>query len=72
MNDVDRKVGQIIQRRRRGLGMTQTQLGEKIGVHHSTIACYENGFRGMTLDTFFQICDILHLDPNEIQKQISD
>lgn len=71
MNEIDKKVGFIIQQRRKELRLTQAQLGEKIGAAYSTIACYENGLRGMNLDTFFEICDVLSLDPNEIQKEVT-
>lgn len=71
MNEIDKKVGFIIQQKRRELRITQKQLGKKIGVAHSTIACYESGIRGMDLDTFFEICKILSLDPNDIQKQVT-
>lgn len=72
MNSVDKIVGSIIQQKRRMLRLTQTQLGDKIGVAYSTIACYENGTRGMSLGTFFKLCEILRLDPNEVQKQVDD
>lgn len=70
MNNIDREVGQIIKRRRRELMMTQEQLGKKLGVAYSTVACWERGIRGMSLDVFFRCCEILSLDPNEIQKKI--
>lgn len=66
MNKLDKEVGFLIQQRRRELRLTQTQLADKIGVAYSTIACYENGIRGMSLDTFFEICEVLELNPEEI------
>lgn len=72
MSSVDKIVGSIIQQKRRMLRLTQTQLGDKIGMAYSTIACYESGTRGMSLDTFFKICEVLSLDPKEVQKQVED
>ena len=72
MNDVDVLVGDIIKQRRRMLRLTQTQLGEKVGVAFSTLACYEKGIRGMSLNIFFKICNALNLDPNDVQKQVEE
>lgn len=68
--DFDKKVGAIIQRIRRERRMTQSELAEKLGIGKSTLACYETGARGMDLDTFFEICRILRVKPNDIQRQL--
>jgi DNA-binding XRE family transcriptional regulator len=70
MNEVDVKVGEIIRRRRKELGLTQTDLAEKVGSSKQCIYYYEKGTRGLTMSLFFKICDALHLDPNEIQEQV--
>ena len=70
MENYDKAVGFIIQQRRRQLRLTQTQLGKKVGLAYSTIGCYENGIRGMSIGTFFKICNALSLDPNEVQKEV--
>ena len=70
MKQVDAFVGDIIKQKRREMRMTQEQLGKKVGLSTSTIACYELGIRGMNLDVFFKFCDILHLDPYIIQRQV--
>lgn len=70
MNKVDVLVGDIIKQRRRELRLTQTQLGDKVGIAYSTLACYENGIRGMSLKIFFDLCKVLDLDPNDVQTQI--
>lgn len=72
MNYVDVLVGDIIKQRRRMLRLTQTQLGEKVGIAFSTLACYEKGIRGMSLNIFFKICNALNLDPNDVQKQVEE
>ena len=68
--DFDKKVGRIIRANRKEKRMTQKELAEKVGLDQSTIACYENGRRGMTLDTFFDICKALKVRPNDIEKQL--
>jgi transcriptional regulator with XRE-family HTH domain len=72
MNYVDVLVGDIIKQRRRMLRLTQTQLGDKVGIAFSTLACYEKGIRGMSLNIFFKICDALSLDPNDVQRQVEE
>ena len=39
-------------------GLTQTELGDILGVSKSSICCYENGSRTPTLET---IIDLIHL-----------
>ena len=63
-------VGIIIQEKRIDKRMTQSQLAKLIGAGTSTIGCYEAGLRCMDLETFFQICNILGIKPNDVQKEI--
>lgn len=65
--DFNRKVGRLIYDKRRDKRMTQVDLAKRLGIAQSTLACYETGTRGMDLDTFFEICRILELDPNVAQ-----
>jgi transcriptional regulator with XRE-family HTH domain len=68
--DFDKKVGAIIKEKRREKRLTQVQLAERLSIGKSTLACYETGARGMDLDTFFEICRILEVNPNDIQSQL--
>ena len=70
MNKVDIIVGSIFRKRRKEMRMTQTQLGDKIGMPFSTLAGYERGIRGMSLETYFVLCEALQLDPNEVQEEV--
>ena len=47
-------------------GMTQAELGEKIGVGQSTIAHYLRRRILPSLDTLSRLCTVLDLDANEI------
>lgn len=69
-NKVDYYAGQIIKEKRKEKRLTQTQLGEKVGLPYSTLACYESGLRGMSLETFFILCKALKIDVNDAQKEI--
>lgn len=70
MNKIDVIVGSIFKKRRKEMRMTQTQLGEKVGLPFSTLAGYERGIRGMSLETYFALCEALHLDPNEVHEEV--
>jgi len=47
-------------------GMTQTQLAQKIGVVHQSVAQYLSGRAMPSLDTFANLCAVLDLDANDI------
>ncbi len=46
--------------------ITQTELGEKIGVGQSNIAHYVKGDACPSLETLANLCDALKLDKEEI------
>ena len=57
-------VGNIIKRARKNKGLTQTELGELLGVGKSTIQKYENGYvKNLKLDTLRKLSDHLDLLP---------
>lgn len=70
MDSVDVKLGQIIRSKRKEKRMTQTDLAERVGTTKQCIYYYEKGTRGLTMSLFFRICDVLDLDPNEIQNLV--
>jgi transcriptional regulator with XRE-family HTH domain len=39
--------------------MTVEKLAEKLGIHHSQISRFENGYRTMRLETILRLCDAL-------------
>jgi len=51
-----KQMGQIIQRRRKALGMSQTELASRTGVRQELISRIEGGHDGAKLST---ICDLL-------------
>ena len=69
-NKVDILVGEVFKKRRMKMGLTQAQMGKLIGMPQSTLACYENGLRGLNLDTFFDLCNAYGLRPNEVQREV--
>ena len=58
MNDKLDKIGKLFGQRRVELGMTQAEIGEKIGVGRATISKIESG-KGLTFDTINRVANAL-------------
>ena len=58
--------GETIRNARKTLGLTQRQLAEKIGVSNTCISNWEKGLSRPDADMIQKLCDILHLQPNDI------
>jgi HTH-type transcriptional regulator/antitoxin HipB len=59
MEDIKQRVGQQIREARKAKGLTQKELGEKLGVSESTVNQYESGKQNLTIDTLTKIADAL-------------
>lgn len=69
-NGIDKKeiskfVGSRIKLYRNKRGLTQKDLGEKLGVKHNTISSYENGTNEPEHNTLFKIASILEVSIND-------
>lgn len=53
--DINKIVGENIRKYRKERGMTQRQLGERVGVHHNTISYYEKGINAPEQNKIFLI-----------------
>lgn len=62
MADLKIKVGQLIRDARKAKGLTQKELGEKLGVADSVITNYESGRQNLTIDTLQRIAEVLEVD----------
>lgn len=57
--------GEKVKKSRKELGLTQTELGDKIGVSRRTITSYEaDVFPPRTRDTYFKLAEVLGVDVN--------
>jgi Predicted transcriptional regulators len=56
-------VGARIRALRRGLGLSQVQLAERIGMDHRTISRLENGYRNTGIDELVRIARGLDVPP---------
>ena len=61
MTDKLDKIGKLFGRRRIELGLTQSEVGERIGVGRATISKIESG-KGLTFDTINRVADALDAD----------
>lgn len=64
-NEVSKFVGNRIKMYRKKRGITQKDLGEKLGVKHNTISSYENGTTEPEQNTLFTIAEILEVSIND-------
>ena len=67
--NINEKIGKIIRNARLDKRMTMKDLAKLIGYSEVAMHNYEMGERRMSLETFFNICQILDLDANEVQEQ---
>ncbi|MFE6074948.1 helix-turn-helix domain-containing protein [Paenibacillus sp. NPDC057886] len=59
-------VGERIRYLRKNRGMTQEQLGEKVGLPQSYIGGIERGEKNISLDTLERIISALNIIPEEV------
>lgn len=52
--------------RRMMMGYTQTELGDLIGRHHTTISKYELGVYVPDPPTLARLCKVLKTEPNKV------
>ena len=62
MADIKHKVGLQIREARKAKGMTQKELGEKLGVGEPTVTNYESGKQNLTIETLKKIADALDIE----------
>jgi repressor LexA len=65
-NDVSKYVGAQIRKYRKAKGMTQRELGFRLGVAHNTISGYESGANEPDQNILFAIADILGVSINDL------
>ena len=51
---------------RRKAGMTQTMLGDRLGITHQAVCNYEKGDRDCTIDMLVEISEILNVSVEEL------
>jgi transcriptional regulator with XRE-family HTH domain len=69
-NAVDAAVGDRIRRLRQLRHLSQSRLGEAVGLSFQQIQKYESGKNRMALSTFVRICEALDCRPSEVMTEV--
>ena len=59
-------IGEKFYATRKSLGLSQNEVAEYAGLSDRTYANIERGSANMRLKTFIQLCNVLHVSPNDI------
>ena len=62
IKDIQLKIAEAIKHS----GLTQTEIGKRLGISQQTVSHYINGDKMPALDTFANLCIILDVDPADI------
>lgn len=65
-DDLDVYIGSKIKEYRNKQGLTQKELGKKIGVGHTTISAYEKGTITLNMNTLFAIGETLDISVDDL------
>ena len=68
MTDIINQVALLVRETRKEKGLTQKELGEKIGVSESTVNGYENGKNNITVGKLQQIFQALNEEVMLVKK----
>ena len=63
---IDKKIGSVIRMRRLKLGLSQTDLGNALGVSFQQIQKYENGTNSVASTRISDLCRTLKMTPNDL------
>ena len=63
---IDKKIGSVIRMRRLKLGLSQTDLGNALGVSFQQIQKYEHGTNAVASTRISDLCRALEMTPNDL------
>jgi len=69
--DIDKRIGQWIRERRLALGLTQQEMGDRIGVTYQQLHKYERGINRLSIASLLKICQLAASDMAEFQREIT-
>lgn len=69
-NAIQARLGANIKSRREKLGLAQTTLGERSGIHRTYINQLENGHKNLTVIVLSRLADALGTTPSALTKGI--
>lgn len=61
----DKIIGANLRQFRKSIGLSQNELGEKVGITFQQIQKYENGYNRISASRLWDFCEILEVTPND-------
>ena len=63
-SDINEKLGKRLRTARKALGLSQTHVGNELGVSFQQVGKYESGANKMSVPTFLATCRALNIKPS--------
>lgn len=61
MSDITIYVGDLLRAARKSKGLTQKEMGERVGITESAYSRYESGKQNLTLDTLQKVAEAMEV-----------
>jgi transcriptional regulator with XRE-family HTH domain len=71
-NDWESMIGRRVRRNRKALGWTQEQLGERLGMHQTSVAKLEAAARPIRVNELAELAVIFDLSPEDLLRPDTD
>ena len=59
---IEKKIGEVLQERRKKLGITRYRVSKDTGIHYGYLKDLEEGKRSMSIDMLNRLCEALGLE----------
>jgi transcriptional regulator with XRE-family HTH domain len=59
---IEQKIGEVLQERRKKLGITRYRVSKDTGIHYGYLKDLEEGKRSMSIDMLNRLCEALGLE----------
>lgn len=70
-SEINEKLGKRLQLARKALGLTQTQVGNALGISFQQIGKYESGTNTMSVPIFLAMCRAVNVKPSVLLDEYS-
>jgi len=70
MKDFDTKLGEKLKTIREQKGLSQSYVGDRLGVSRNCVSNYERGTRSINAIDLFRLADIYEIDVNDLIKEL--
>lgn len=70
MANYNKEIAEWLTAQRKAKRLTQSELGQRLGVTKTAISYWENGKRELSAENFISICKALDADPYELVREL--